>query len=391
MTTTTVQRAFFAALLILVTIAFLWLIRGFLQPVFWAVALGIIVYPLHSQLERRLAPRRSLAAALSMLIVVMVVILPLAGLITAVTAEATSLVQRMSAQGIGLDRVYAEVAERLPTALIDRLPINIENIEARLAEAAVTVSRFIAARALSIGQDTLRIAVFFFLMLYLLFFFLRDGPKMLDGLVRALPLGDDRERHLLERFAEVSRATIKGTLVVGIAQGAIGGIAFWMLGISGAVLWGVVMALLSILPAVGPALVWVPAAIFLFVTGRIVAGIVLILIGVLVIGLVDNLLRPVLVGRDTRMPDYLILLSTLGGLTAFGLAGIVIGPIIAAFFLSCWEMAPEEFEGLPPERRDASEDDDDGPLDTDDTARLASLASDSHEAAHAERLPQVET
>ena len=391
MTTTTVQRAFFAALLILVTIAFLWLIRGFLQPVFWAVALGIIVYPLHSQLERRLAPRRSLAATLSMLIVVMVVILPLAGLITAVTAEATSLVQRMSAQGIGLDRVYAEVAERLPTALIDRLPINIENIEARLAEAAVTVSRFIAARALSIGQDTLRIAVFFFLMLYLLFFFLRDGPKMLDGLVRALPLGDDRERHLLERFAEVSRATIKGTLVVGIAQGAIGGIAFWMLGISGAVLWGVVMALLSILPAVGPALVWVPAAIFLFVTGRIVAGIVLILIGVLVIGLVDNLLRPVLVGRDTRMPDYLILLSTLGGLTAFGLAGIVIGPIIAAFFLSCWEMAPEEFEGLPPERRDASEDDDDGPLDTDDTARLASLASDSHEAAHAERLPQVET
>ena len=390
-TTTTVQRAFFAALLILVTIAFLWLIRQFLQPVFWAVALGIIVYPLHSQLERRLAPRRSLAATLSMLIVVMVVILPLAGLITAVTAEATSLVQRMSAQGIGLDRVYAEVAERLPTALIDRLPINIENIEARLAEAAVTVSRFIAARALSIGQDTLRIAVFFFLMLYLLFFFLRDGPKMLDGLVRALPLGDDRERHLLERFAEVSRATIKGTLVVGIAQGAIGGIAFWMLGISGAVLWGVVMALLSILPAVGPALVWVPAAIFLFVTGRIVAGIVLILIGVLVIGLVDNLLRPVLVGRDTRMPDYLILLSTLGGLTAFGLAGIVIGPIIAAFFLSCWEMAPEEFEGLPPERRDASEDDDDGPLDTDDTARLASLASDSHEAAHAERLPQVET
>src|SRR5690606_26368719 len=197
-----------------------------------------------SQLERRLAPRRALAAALSMLIVVMVVILPLAGLITAVTAEATSLVQRMSAQGIGLDRVYAEVAERLPTALIDRLPINIENIEARLAEAAVTVSRFIAARALSIGQDTLRIAVFFFLMLYLLFFFLRDGPKMLGGLVRALPLGDDRERHLLERFAEVSRATIKGTLVVGIAQGAIGGIAFWMLGISGAVLWGVVMALL---------------------------------------------------------------------------------------------------------------------------------------------------
>src|SRR5690606_23499896 len=114
------------------------------------------------------------------------------------------------------------------------------------------------------------------------------------------------------------------------------------------VMWGVVMALLSILPAVGPALVWVPAAIYLVATGSLWAGVTLVLIGVLVIGLVDNLLRPVLVGRDTRMPDYLILLSTLGGLTAFGLAGIVIGRIIAAFFLSCWEMAQEEFESPGP-------------------------------------------
>jgi len=374
-TTANVQRAFFAALLIFVTIAFLWLIRGFLQPVFWAVALGIIVYPLHSRLEQRFAPRRSLAAAASLLIVVTVVILPLAGLITAVTAEAAALVQRLNQGGIELDRVYEEITSRLPTSLIERLRIDTENIEARLAEAALTASRIIASRALSIGQDTLRIAIFFFLMLYLLFFFLRDGPKLLDGLVRALPLGDERERHLLERFADVSRATIKGTLVVGIVQGAIGGIAFWMLGINGAVLWGVAMALLSILPAVGPALVWLPAAIFLLVTGRILAGLVLIAIGVLVIGLVDNLLRPILVGRDTRMPDYLILLSTLGGLTAFGLAGIVIGPIIAAFFLSCWEMAPEEFEGKPPERLDALDDKE----DHDDTAKFAHLDSPPRE------------
>src|SRR5690606_29258984 len=173
MTRTAVQRAFFAALVILVTVAFLWLIRGFLQPVFWAVALGIIVYPLHARLEQRFGPRRSLAAAVSMLIVVMLVILPLAGLITAVTSEATSLVQRLNQQDIELDRVYDAIAERLPTSVLERLPIDSENIEARLAEAAVTASRFVAARALSIGQDTLRIALFFFLMLYLLFFFLR--------------------------------------------------------------------------------------------------------------------------------------------------------------------------------------------------------------------------
>jgi predicted PurR-regulated permease PerM len=128
-----------------------------------------------------------------------------------------------------------------------------------------------------------------------------------------------------------------------VVQGAIGGIAFAVLGIGAPVLWGVVMALLSIIPAVGPALVWVPAAIIMIASGRIVAGVALIVIGSVVIGLADNLLRPILVGRDTKMPDYLILLSTLGGLTAFGLAGIVIGPIIAAFFLSVWRMAEEEY------------------------------------------------
>jgi predicted PurR-regulated permease PerM len=130
---------------------------------------------------------------------------------------------------------------------------------------------------------------------------------------------------------------------VGIVQGAIGGIAFAILGIGAAVLWGAMMALLSILPAVGPALVWLPAAVVLLLNGHVVAGVILILIGVLVIGLVDNVLRPVLVGRDTRMPDYLIMLATLGGLGAFGLAGIVIGPIIAAFFLTVWQMAQTEF------------------------------------------------
>jgi predicted PurR-regulated permease PerM len=151
---------------------------------------------------------------------------------------------------------------------------------------------------------------------------------------------------LLARFGEVSKATIKGSLVIGMVQGTIGGIAFAVLGIEAAVLWGVLMALLSIVPAIGPVLIWFPAVIILLVNERIVAAIVLFLIGAVVISLVDNLLRPVLVGRDTRMPDYLILLSTLGGLTAFGLAGVVIGPIIAAFFLTVWEMAIEEFADL---------------------------------------------
>jgi predicted PurR-regulated permease PerM len=345
MTENSVQRAFFFALVFAVTFLFLWLIRGFLQPIFWAVALGIVVYPVHDRLTRRWHGRESLAAAASVVFVVIVVILPLIGVAAAVTTEAAALVQRAGSGNIGLTRLLDETQQHLPQVmgLLERLGVDPARIQSQLSEAAVTASKLVASRVLSIGQDTLRVTMFFFLMLYLLYFFLKDGTSLLEGLVRALPLGDERERLLLSRFAEVSRATIKGTLVVGAVQGAIGGIAFAFLGIGAPVLWGVVMALASIVPAVGPALVWAPAAIILIVNQHVIGGIVLILIGVFVIGLVDNLLRPILVGRDTRMPDYLILLSTLGGLAGFGLAGIIIGPIIAAFFLSIWQMAQDEF------------------------------------------------
>ena len=340
-----VQRVFFGVLLLIVTAAFFWLIHGFLQPIFWAVALGILVYPLHAIIKEKLAGRDTLAAAASVVLVVIIVIMPIIGIAMAVTGEATALYERLSAGEIDFSRVYQTAEEYLPqlVALMESTGIDPQRLQAQLSSSAVEISQFVAARALAIGQDTLRIALYFFLMLYLLFFFMRDGRHMLDALVRSLPLGDARERHLLERFAEVSRATIKGTFVVGVVQGTIGGIMFSVLGIGAPVLWGVVMTFLSILPAAGPAIVWLPAAVVLIVNERLIAGVVLILVGVLIIGLVDNVLRPLLVGRDTRMPDYLILLSTLGGLALFGLAGIVIGPIIAAFFLSVWEMAEEEF------------------------------------------------
>jgi predicted PurR-regulated permease PerM len=179
-------------------------------------------------------------------------------------------------------------------------------------------------------------------MLYILYFFLRDGDRLVDAVIRALPLGDRRERRLLAKFAEVSRATIKGTLIVGVVQGALGGLLFWVLGIPGPVFWGAIMTVLAVLPVVGTALVWAPAAIILLARGEIVKGVVLLAAGILVIGLVDNVLRPVLVGRDTQMPDYLVLLATLGGLGMFGMSGFVIGPVIAAFFLVVWDMFAQE-------------------------------------------------
>jgi predicted PurR-regulated permease PerM len=339
------QRIFFAVLLVAVSAAFVWLIRGFVQPIFWAVALCIVFLPLHHRFVMLVKGRHSVAAGLSVVVILLIVVLPMAGLVTAVAGEAASLYERIRSNEINIAGAIDWIQERLPLVVdaAESVRVDLEAVGSSLSSSAVVVSQFIAARAVALGQDTIRITVYFFLMLYLLYFFLRDGKKIIDGLVRALPFGDERERHLLERFAEVSRATLKGTLVVGFVQGSIGGIMFAIFGIGAPVLWGVVMALLSIIPAVGPAIVWLPAAIILIANGSLWQGITMIAVGSLVIGLADNLLRPLLVGRDTRLPDYLILLSTLGGLTAFGISGIVIGPIIAAFFLSVWEMAEEEY------------------------------------------------
>lgn len=344
----TVQNGFFLLLVTLVTVAFLVLLQDFLQPLFWAAVLAVIFYPLYLRFQQSLRSRSSLSAVLTIFVILAVVILPLFLIGMAVTQEATDFYERIAAGEIDLQQPIQTIEQVLPAVrdFMDRFNIDTERIRQGLSGTAVTISTFLASEAINIGQNALRFTVFFFLMLYLLFFFLRDGRRILDSIVMALPLGDAREQQLFDRFAEVSRATIKGTIVVGIIQGTLGGFLFWLLGIQAAVFWGVVMTILSLLPAVGAALVWVPAAIVLLATGEIVKGVILIAAGTLIIGLVDNVLRPILVGRDTRMPDYLILLSTLGGLTLFGVSGFIIGPVIAALFLSVWEMFEKEYGSL---------------------------------------------
>jgi predicted PurR-regulated permease PerM len=171
-----------------------------------------------------------------------------------------------------------------------------------------------------------------------LFFFLRDGSQLAQRLKDAIPLRAEQKRALFAKFTIVIRAMFKGTILVAALQGMLGGIIFWFLGIPAAVLWGVVMAFLSLLPAVGSALIWLPVALYLLATGAVWQGLTLIAYGALVIGLVDNLLRPFLIGVDTKLPDYIVLISTLGGIAIFGLNGFVIGPVIAAMFIATWDI-----------------------------------------------------
>ena len=211
-------------------------------------------------------------------------------------------------------------------------------IEQKLTNVATSGARIAAAQAVNFGQGAFSFAISLGIMLYLTFFLFRDGARLTSTIGVRIPLAVQQRRDLFEKFATVIRATIKGSIVVAIVQGVIGGIVFWFIGIEAALLWGVVMGFLSLLPAVGTGLVWVPVAIYLFATGQTWQGAVLTGCGIFVIGMVDNVLRPILVGKDTRMPDYVVLISTLGGISVMGINGFIVGPVIAALFISAWDI-----------------------------------------------------
>lgn len=340
----TFENACFLVVLVLVSAAFVWVISGYLTPIFWAITLGVLFYPMRQRVTSMLAGRETLAASLTLLIILVAVILPTILLSIAVTVEATQLYARIERGEVDPGAALRWLESLVPraTQLADAARIDLDALEERTSNAVAGLGEMVGGFAINAGQRLVSFSIAFGVMLYVLFFVLRDGERMVRMLMRAVPLGDARERLLFTKFAEVSRATIKGTVVIGAVQGTLGGIIFWLLGIDSALFWGVVMGLLSLLPAIGAAIIWVPAAIILAVEGDWARALILTVFGVVAIGLVDNLLRPYLVGRDTRMPDYLILVTTLGGLAVFGLSGFVIGPVIAAMFVAFWAMFERE-------------------------------------------------
>jgi predicted PurR-regulated permease PerM len=346
MTPRTLRQPFFVGLIIAVSLAFGAVLLNFWQPIFWAVVIGLLFHPVEVWLSERIGGRRSLASVLTVILIFFTVIVPTLLLGSAVAAEATALYQRVQSGEIDIGAPIHWLQGLLPQASewLARFGIDLSELPQRLSSAAVAGGQFIASMSLDVGQDVAAFILNFFLMLYLLFFVLRDGDLIMQAIHRAMPLPDDQEERLVNKFSEVTRATVKGTLVVGLVQGFLGGLIFAILGIEGAVLWGVAMAVLSLLPAVGAGLVWAPAAVILVVVGDWIQGLVLLAYGVLVISMVDNLLRPILVGRDTKMPDFLVLLSTLGGLSLVGITGFVLGPAIAALFIAVWHMYTEDRE-----------------------------------------------
>ena len=329
-------------LLMIVTVLFGIVLWPYSGAVSWAVFLAIVFSGVQDRSVQVCRGRKGWAAFGTLVVIIVSVLLPTALLTTSITQEAAAFYERFRSGDIQLAGYFQRGIDALPAWARDTLArfglADLGLLQTKLVDLLGRSGQAITSRAFVIGQNTLEFLVSFFVMLYLLFFLLRDGKELARAAGKAMPLKREHTARLLQQFATVVRATVKGNVVVALVQGALGWLAFWVLGVKGALLWGAVMALLSLLPAVGAALVWGPVAIYLLATGSIVAGLGLTAWGVLVIGLVDNVLRPILVGRDTRMPDYLVLIATLGGLTVFGLNGFVVGPVIAAMFVATWDI-----------------------------------------------------
>ncbi|AIL32963.1 AI-2E family transporter [Basilea psittacipulmonis] len=338
---TSFQYYVFLFLLAAVSLAFFMLIKPYFSAILWAVILALIFRPAYIYIERRIK-KPTISALLTELLIILIALIPLSLLMAALTKEVVSFYQNILSGQINIGAYLSAIFQALPDSVQHWLHDNgwedVSHIQDKLRQLATKTSGYMASQAVSIGSDTFSVVVSLGIMLYLLFFFLRDGRKIFQNIATAVPLGNEEKLRLFKKFTAVSKATVKGNFLIALIQGILGGAIFWMLGINNPLLWTVVMAFLSLLPAIGSAIVWLPTSVYLLAVGDYISGVVLLLWGVVVMGLADNFLRPILVGKSTRLPDYLVLISTLGGLALFGIDGLVLGPLIAALFLVLWEL-----------------------------------------------------
>lgn len=337
------ELRFFLALVFAVSLVFFGVIKNYLMPCFWAVVFAVVFDPLYKKFCERFSGKPYLATSLTVLAIFVSVIAPLSLVGLAAVNQGVEFFEHLSNGDYRVGATVSEFQSKTPflPQILAKTGVDLDSVRNQLNDSAALLTKWVGSKALGIGQEILGTLVQIALMIYLLFFFLKDSNVILDRLIFALPLGDERERILFKRFASVTRATVRGSLLIALLQGTIGGVVFLLLGIQGAAILGSAMVLMALLP-VGPTLIWLPVAIVLFAKGLLFKGIVVVIVGALLIGLMDNFLRPRLVGQDTKMPDYLILISTLGGIAEFGLTGFIIGPVIAALFITIWGMVGSE-------------------------------------------------
>ena len=345
-----INKTVLLALVLLISALFLDMIQQFLMPMFMAGLFSAILSPMHRWLARKIGGRSNLASVLVIIGLILLVLAPLSLLVGIVVGQAISVSQSVTPW------VQAFINEPTAiTAYMEKLPYYQEILPYRaviIEKAGLVVgniSSFLINSLSSVTKQTVTAIFSSIIMLYVMFYFLTMGEVLLMKILYFLPLHDQDERLLLRRFTSVTKATLKGTMIIGALQGGICGLAFAFAGIQGPVFWGTVMAVMSIIPAFGTAIVWVPALLILALKGEYLGVAILGVLCGAVAGNLDNLLRPRLVGKDTQMHDLFVLFGTLGGISMFGLLGIIIGPIVAALFITIWEIYGKAFEAYLPD------------------------------------------
>lgn len=340
------QQASFLIILVVVSLLMAVIVYPFAQPLLWAALAAIMFQPLYRNVLRRLRGRRNPAAGLSLLIIFILVLVPAAWIATMVVEQAIVLVANLQQQPIDLAALFDSVYTSLPQVARDAVDrsgwADIAMIQTRIQELLTESAGMIATQAVSIGSGALGFFLSFGVALYVMFFLLRDGERIGRTVLCAVPVERSIADRLAERFLGIVRATIKGTGVVALVQGALGWITLMIAGVPSALLFGVIMAIFALVPVIGSGAVWVPAGIYLLVSGDTWQGLFVLLAGFFIISSADNVLRPILVGRDTGIPDWIILITTLGGISLVGFSGIVLGPLVAGLFLASWSILREQ-------------------------------------------------
>jgi predicted PurR-regulated permease PerM len=360
------QQASFLIILAVVSLLMAVIVLPFAQPLLWAALAAIMFQPLYRNMLRRMRGRRNPAAGVSLLVIFFVVMVPALWIATMVAQQAVVLVTRLQQQPIDLAAMFDSIYAALPKVAqeaIDRSGwADMASAQARVQEVLSESAGMIAGQAVSIGSGALSFFLSFGVALYVMYFLLRDGERIGRTILGAVPVERSIAERLAERFLGIVRATIKGTGVVALVQGALGTITLMIAGVPSALLFGVIMAIFALVPVIGSGAVWVPAGLYLLLTGEYWQGAFVLLTGFFIISSADNVLRPILVGRDTGIPDWIILITTLGGISLVGFSGIVLGPLVAGLFLASWSILREQREedeeaaqqGIDPINVDAS-------------------------------------
>lgn len=338
-----VRNYLFLGLLLAVTILFLMLMKAFAYPIFWAAVIAGLTYPFYKKINKWIK-HDNLSTAITMLMVLLIIVIPLLIIGTLMIRQAVEMYLSFNPDSGQINKTIQDIANWITTnPWAQRFNVNEQYLVDRLSEIGQTVTNYILTTLKNLTQNSFTFVVMFIIMFYTLFFFIRDGKKMLQKLMHLCPLGDKYEKILYDKFVSTTRATLKGSLIIGVIQGTLGGLLFYFTGIPGALIWGIIMVIASMIPGLGSFIIWFPAALIMFILGNYWQAITIVLVGSMLIGTIDNFLRPYLVGKDIQMHALLILFSTLGGIALFGASGFIIGPIIASLFLAFWQMYEEYY------------------------------------------------